>query len=105
MNITRVFAIALACAAPLSARADIGINIGGPDLVVHSRPPAERIETVPMSPGPSYYWMRGHWGWRHEGWQWVPGRWNVNVAQTGQEWIPGLWVARNGGYLWVEGHF
>jgi WXXGXW repeat (2 copies) len=108
MNLNRILLIAVICgAAPLAARADIGlgINIGGPDIVVHSRPPAERIETVPMSPGPGYFWVRGHWGWRHEAWEWVPGRWNVNVAQTGQDWIPGQWVERNGGYVWIEGHF
>jgi hypothetical protein len=70
---------------------------------VRTAPPPERMEAVPMSPGPGYIWARGHWAWRHETWEWIPGHWNS--VQPGQEWIPGQWVPRNGGYVWVEGHF
>jgi len=107
MNLTKVSLFALACAAaPLGALAgvDIGINIGGPEFVVRSQPPPERIETIGISPGPGYVWIRGHWGWRHEQWEWVGGRWD-RAAQPGSVWISGQWVARGNGWVWMEGHY
>jgi hypothetical protein len=104
LNITL---LALACAAlPSAARAglDIGINIGGPEIIVRSQPPPERIEPVPMSPGPGYIWIRGHWSWHHERWEWFGGRWE-RVAQPGSTWISGQWVARGNGWVWIEGHY
>jgi hypothetical protein len=107
MKITRISLFALACgAAPLAAPAalDIGINIGGPEVVVQSQPPPERIEAIPMSPGPGYIWVRGHWAWHHEHWDWFNGHWE-RVMGPGRVWVSGQWVARGNGWVWVEGHF
>jgi hypothetical protein len=107
MNITRLTLIALACAAaPMAARADIGIgiNIGVPEVVVRSQPPPDMEEKVPMSPGSGYIWIRGHWSWHHENWQWFHGHWEY-IAQPGQEWLPGYWIQRSGGWVWMEGHY
>ena len=107
MKITQITLLALACgAAPFAARAgvDIGINLGGPEIIVRSQPPPEPVEAVPMSPGPGYIWIRGHWAWRHERWDFVGGRWD-RVAQPGRAWMPGQWVARGNGWVWVEGHY
>jgi hypothetical protein len=107
MNLKQTTHLALALgAAPLAAPAsiDIGINIGVPEVIVRSQPPPERIETVPMSPGPGYIWIRGHWAWRHEQYEWMNGHWD-RVAGANQEWVPGHWAERNGGWLWIEGRY
>ena len=47
--------MALACGAlPFAARGafEIGLKICGPEVVVRSQPPPERVEAVPTSPGP-----------------------------------------------------
>src|SRR5277367_4096262 len=99
MKLTRIALLSLVCAgAPIAAHADsfsIGINVGGPEVIVRSQPPPERIETVPMNPGPGYIWIRGHWAWHHENWEWLNGHWD-RVAQPGQEWVPGHWAERGG---------
>ena len=74
MKTARAALLLLACAAaPAAALADIAINIGIPEVVIHSQPPPEVIERVPMSPGPGYIWIRGHWAWRHNNWEWLNG--------------------------------
>jgi WXXGXW repeat (2 copies) len=107
MKLTQISLLALACAAaPLAARAsvDIGVTIGGPEVVVQGQPPPERFETVPFTPGPGYIWIRGHWAWHHERWEWRNGRWEY-PAQPGTEWIPGHWDQRGNGWVWIEGRY
>jgi hypothetical protein len=107
MKITRISLFALLCGtAPLVVQAglDIGINIGGPEVVVQSRPPAERVEVIPSAPGPGYAWIRGHWLWHRERWEWKGGYYE-RVSQPGSVWISGQWVARGNGWVWVEGHY
>jgi len=107
MKITQISLFALAFgAAPFSVQAgvDIGINIGGPEIVVRSQPPPERYEGVPMAPGPGYAWIRGHWVWHHERWEWKGGYYE-RVSHPGSVWIGGQWVARGNGWVWVEGHY
>jgi len=65
MKLTTISLFALACGlAPLAAPAgvEIGINLGGPEVIVHSQPPPERYEVIGTAPGPGYFWIRGHWG-------------------------------------------
>jgi hypothetical protein len=92
--------------APLAVHAgvEIGINIGGPEVIVRSAPPPERFEPVPMAPGPGFVWIRGRWSWRHDRWEWINGHWD-RAAQPGSTWIAGQWVPRGGGWFWVEGHY
>ena len=107
MKITQITLLALACGAcPLAMRAgvEIGVNFGGPEVIVRSQPPAERFERVPLSPGPGYVWIRGHWGWHHEHWEWINGRYD-RVTQPGNVWISGQWVSRGDGWVWIEGHY
>src|ERR1700677_503377 len=107
MKITQITLLALACgAAPFAAHAvlDIGVNIGGPDVIVQSAPPHERVEVVPMAPGPGYAWIRGHWVWHREHWEWKGGYYE-RISQPGAVWISGQWVARGNGWVWVEGHY
>jgi hypothetical protein len=100
-----LFVLALG-AAPLASQAgvDIGINIGGPEVIVRSQPPPERYESVGIAPGPGYVFIRGHWGWRHDRWEWIGGRWDL-PSQPCRVWISGQWVARGGGWVWAEGHY
>lgn len=107
MRIPKITLLALLCAAaPLSAQAgvEVGINLGGPEIIVGSQPPPARVEAVTVAPGPGYIWIRGHWSWHHERWVWVNGHWD-RVAQPGSVWIPGQWVARSNGWAWMEGHY
>jgi WXXGXW repeat (2 copies) len=107
MKLTQVSLFALACgAAPLAAYAgvEVGINIGVPEVVVGSQPPPLRVEAVPISPGPGYIWIRGHWRWHRGEWDWASGRWEF-VTQPSSTWIPGQWVARGNGWVWIEGHY
>jgi hypothetical protein len=107
MKVSHLSLFILACAAaPVASYAgfDIGINIGGPEVVVRSQPPPERYEAVGIAPGPGYVFIRGHWVWRHDRWEWMGGRWEL-PAQPGNVWISGQWVARGGGWVWVEGHY
>lgn len=107
MKLAKISLLALACgAAPLAAHAgvDIGISIGGPEVVVSTQPPPLRGEVITMAPGPGYIWIRGHWSWRAGGWQWVGGRWD-RAGRPGSTWIVGQWVARGNGWVWVEGHY
>jgi hypothetical protein len=107
MKISQLSLLALACAgAPLAVHAgvEVGINIGGPEIVVGGQPPAPRFESVPFEPGPGFIWIRGHWIWRHERWEWVGGRWE-RPERPESTWIPGQWVARGSGWVWLEGHY
>jgi hypothetical protein len=107
MKLVNLSLFVLACgAAPLVSQAgiDIGLNFGGPDIVVRSQPPPDRYEAIGIAPGPGYVFIRGHWGWRHDRWEWTGGRWEL-PAQPGNIWISGQWVARGSGWVWVEGHY
>ncbi len=107
MKLAQMSLFALACgAAALAASAgvEIGVNIGGPEIIVGSQPPPMRLEVAPAAPGPGFIWIRGHWAWRRERWDWIGGRWD-RVAQPGSTWIPGQWIARGNGWVWMEGHY
>jgi hypothetical protein len=106
MKISQISLIALACAAaPLTTRAglDVGINIGFPGVVVMGQPPPPRVEVITPGP-PGTIWIRGHWAWRHERWEWITGHWD-RASQPGSTWIPGQWIPRGNGYVWIEGHY
>ncbi len=108
MRIAHLSLVAVALgAATFAARADridVGISIGGPEVVVKTSPPPLRAEVVEPMPGPGFIWIRGHWAWHHERWEWIGGHWD-RAAQPGSVWVPGAWIERHGGWVWVEGHF
>jgi hypothetical protein len=74
--------------------------------VVASQPPPPpappQVEVVPVSPGPTYYWVPGYWAWRAGGWVWVPGVW-VRPPHHGAVWVSGHWAQHGHGYVWVGG--
>lgn len=73
-------------------------------VVVERTPPAVRIETQTVSPGPGYVWTRGHWRWTGTDYVWVRGGWVVR-PQPAAAWVEGHWVRRPGGWVWVEGYW
>ena len=79
-------------------------QIAGPDVIVTHAPPAVRVETQTVSPGPTYVWTRGHWRWTGNNYVWVSGAWVVRPRTTAV-WVEGHWAQRGAGYLWVAGHW
>jgi hypothetical protein len=75
---------------------------------VQAAPPAppypEVVETIPVRPGETYFWVRGHWAWGHGGYAWIPGRW-IERPTPVAVWVPGGWHHQHGGWYWVEGHW
>ncbi|HEX8726337.1 MAG TPA: hypothetical protein VF737_13200 [Gemmatimonadaceae bacterium] len=47
------------------------------DVHVYGRPPRDRDERIPPSPGRDYEWVRGRWVWYQTAreYEWEPGRW------------------------------
>ena len=43
------------------------------EVYVTQAPPAVRVETQTVSPGPNYVWTRGYWRWSGANYVWVPG--------------------------------
>jgi len=73
-------------------------------VVVEARPPAYRVEVIPVAPGPGYFWIRGYWGWGAGAYYWVPGRWEMRPRPRAV-WVPGRWRAVRRGWYWVPGHW
>jgi hypothetical protein len=67
-------------------------------------PPRERVEVISTSPGTEYVWVKGHWGWRRNDYEWIPGRWTV-PARGFHEWVAGRWQRDRFGWFYEEGHW
>jgi hypothetical protein len=67
-------------------------------------PPPERIEVIPAPPGGEHVWLKGHWVWRRDDYEWIPGRW-ARLEPGFREWVPGRWEHEQRGWLYVEGHW
>jgi WXXGXW repeat (2 copies) len=74
------------------------------EIYVAQAPPAVRVESRTVSPGPGYVWVSGHWRWTGAEYVWVQGSWLRQPRPTGV-WVAGHWVKRPGGWVWVEGHW
>ena len=73
-------------------------------VYIQRRPPADRVEVIPASPGGEMIWIGGYWASRGAEFEWVPGRWE-RPAEGRRVWVAHHWVHdRNGWYL-VEGHW
>ena len=75
------------------------------------------VQTVPQMPGPEPYeqvppqpaqqaiWIHGYYDYVGNGYQWIPGRWEVPPGEArayiGPSWQP----AARGGYIYVRGHW
>ncbi len=74
------------------------------EVVVARTPPAVRVETQTVTPGPGYVWTPGYWRWTGTDYAWVPGSWVVR-PRLAAAWVPGHWVRRPGGWVWIGGHW
>jgi hypothetical protein len=88
-------------APPVYSSADAGYTV----QTVPPAPVSEPQESMPPQPSPNAMWIRGHYVWTGNGYQWQPGRWEV--PPTGARvWVPPAWQpAANGGYVYVRGHW
>jgi YXWGXW repeat-containing protein len=83
------------------------VTTSGPaqrEVFVTQAPPAVRVETQTVSPGPGYVWTSGYWQWSGSNYVWVPGSWVV-PPRPGVVWVRGHWGRRSGGWVWIPGHW
>ena len=75
-------------------------------VVVRTAPPPPQVEAIPAAPGPHevWFWQRGHWRWNGASYYWVPGHW-VQRPSPGVVWVEPSWQNRNGGWVFIEGHW
>ena len=73
-------------------------------VTVTQAPPPPQVETVVISPGPSYVWVGGEWVWYHGSWVWVSGRW-IAPPRPGVVWVEARWVYGPGGYRHHPGYW
>ena len=74
------------------------------EVYVTQTPPAIRVESQTVSPGPNYTWTRGYWRWSGTNYVWVPGSWIVR-PRPAAVWVEGHWERRAGGWIWIAGHW
>lgn len=81
-----------------------GDRVVGRQVVVTRTPPALRVETETVAPGPGYVWTRGYWRWTGRDYVWVSGTW-VSRPRPAAVWVQGQWIRSGGGWVYVSGHW
>jgi hypothetical protein len=71
------------------------------EVVVTEAPPPPVVETVTVSPGPSFIWIGGGWVWRGH-WVWEHGRWS-HPPHPGAIWVAHRYEYRNGVHVFIRG--
>ena len=71
---------------------------------VYTQPPVDQVEVIPSSPGFSYVWVGGHWGYYNSNYRWVRGNWVVPAAGF-RTWSPGRWDRDGHGWYFINGHW
>ena len=74
------------------------------DVVIRIAPPRPVIEQRVVAPGPGYVWVGGYHRWDGHAYGWVPGRWE-RPPKPHARWVAHHYVRRNGGWVFVEGHW
>ena len=88
-------------AAARGASPDAGYSV----QTIPPAPVSEPQETIPPQPNPNAVWIRGHYAYTGNGYQWQPGRWEVPPPGA-RNWVGPTWQpAANGGYVYVRGHW
>jgi hypothetical protein len=93
--LSRAALVAVLLLAPALAKARVYIQIA---------PPAPIVETVPVAPGPTYYWVPGFWVWDGRDYVWRHGHYAL-PPHPYTVWVPGHWSHRSKGWYWVPGHW
>ncbi|HEY3755477.1 MAG TPA: hypothetical protein VGL42_04955 [Opitutaceae bacterium] len=75
-----------------------------PAPYVVAGPPVAQTEVVPVSPGPGWFWVGGHYAWRYGRYVWIGGHW-ARRGHPGAVWIQGHYENRGGTYVWIEGNW
>ena len=71
------------------------------EVIVTEAPPAPMVETVTISPGPTFVWIGGNWVWRGH-WYWERGHW-LRPPHPGAVWMPHHYVFRGGHHVFIRG--
>jgi hypothetical protein len=80
---------------PAASYAQVVIRVGPPAPVVeHPGPPPEH----------GFIWIGGYHRWDGAHYIWVPGRYE-RPPHPGAHWVAHRYVRRNGGWVFVEGHW
>src|SRR5687768_15050635 len=92
--------------APTTTTVTREVTTTGPagEVYTTQAPPAVRVETQTVSPGPNHVWTRGYWRWNGATYVWVPGSWMVR-PRPAAAWVEGHWLRRGGRYVWVAGRW
>jgi WXXGXW repeat (2 copies) len=80
------------------------IGPNGTETLVAQEPPAVRVESQTVSPGPNYIWTRGYWRWNGVTYVWVPGSWMVR-PRPAAVYVEGHWLRRGSRWVWVAGYW
>jgi len=74
-------------------------------LVVRFRPPAPRVEVIPVRPTPTAVWISGYWTYDYflEEWVWVSGYWDLYPVS--RVWVSGYWMPQDSVWVWVDGYW
>jgi WXXGXW repeat (2 copies) len=75
------------------------------EIVASEEPPEAIVETIPVAPGPDFFWIGGHWHW-NRGWVWLGGHYERHPHfHPGGYWEAGRWEHRGGSWVWREGRW
>jgi hypothetical protein len=66
-------------------------------------PPAARVEVIPASPGPRYFWAPGYYRWTGRSHVWYPGRYMV--SRPGYTWVNPYWRSYGGRWSYYRGYW
>jgi len=73
-------------------------------VYIQTAPPSPIVETVPVAPGPGYFWVGGYWRWNGYRYAWVHGNYQYR-PYAGAAWHAGHWVNGRRGWYWRAGHW
>jgi hypothetical protein len=74
------------------------------DVVIRIAPPRVVVEKRGHAPGRDFVWINGYHRWDGNAYRWESGRWERRPRPNAR-WEQHRWVHRNGGYVFVEGHW
>jgi len=69
----------------------------------HQPPPPKQVRVKARKPGPNYFWITGHWEWRHGRYVWKQGHWKK--TRKNRHWVSGHWKQIPRGWVWIKGHW
>ena len=80
------------------------ISASAADVVIKLRPPVAVRERRTERPTPRHVWINGYHRWDGNAYVWEHGRWELPPREHAV-WVAPRYVHRDGGYVFVEGHW